>query len=301
MKNQVGTRAETRQYQTRFTGLAERVLGLCLSSHDQMCETAVEILFSMIHAEYVLNGKFNSIETEIFAKLDKLVCPLRCDHRHCILADNCQFTQRSNSTSDPAMRAYFVAQLRAVFEASPQIDTQFHSKVGTFLDEVELFIDLLVAVRDLPDSAEWRDERAAATYRLMDFIKRIGRTELYIRFTHQLVQGFAENREWLAAGLALKLHADLYAWELEGDVLDVFENGAVSLPAQSQFARKESLYYLVLDYLGESAATLSIILILIRSGGGIRNCTRGVPRVDTAASDHHLQSLALVRPLDASG
>lgn len=49
------------------------MLGLCLSSHDQMCETAVEILFSMIYAEYVLVGNFDAIETEIFAKLDKLV------------------------------------------------------------------------------------------------------------------------------------------------------------------------------------------------------------------------------------
>jgi dedicator of cytokinesis protein 3 len=40
-----------------------------------MCETAVEILFSMIYAEYVLDGKFESIKTEIFAKLDTLVSP----------------------------------------------------------------------------------------------------------------------------------------------------------------------------------------------------------------------------------
>lgn len=50
------------------------MLGLCLSSHDHMCDTAVEILFSMIHAEYVLIGNFDTIETEVFVKLDKLVC-----------------------------------------------------------------------------------------------------------------------------------------------------------------------------------------------------------------------------------
>jgi hypothetical protein len=30
----------------------------------------------MIYAEYVLNGSFNVIETEILAKLDKLVSPV---------------------------------------------------------------------------------------------------------------------------------------------------------------------------------------------------------------------------------
>ena len=71
------------QYQTRFTGLAEHVLFLCLSSHDQMCETAVEILFSMIYAEYVLVGNFDNIQTEIFAKLEKLVsCTPQRKSRH---------------------------------------------------------------------------------------------------------------------------------------------------------------------------------------------------------------------------
>jgi dedicator of cytokinesis protein 3 len=65
----------TVQYQTRLTNLGGRILGLCLSGHDAMCETAVEILFSMIYAEYVLDGKFESIQTEIFAKLDTLVSP----------------------------------------------------------------------------------------------------------------------------------------------------------------------------------------------------------------------------------
>lgn len=64
------------QYQTRFTGLAERVLSLCMSSHDETCQAAVEILFSMIYAEYISDGKFDTIETEVFSKLDKLVSSL---------------------------------------------------------------------------------------------------------------------------------------------------------------------------------------------------------------------------------
>lgn len=44
-----------------------------MSGHDETCRNAVEILYSMIYAEYVLNGSFNVIETEILAKLDKLV------------------------------------------------------------------------------------------------------------------------------------------------------------------------------------------------------------------------------------
>lgn len=153
------------------------------------------------------------------------------------------------------MRAYFVAQLRALFEASPKVDATFHTKVATFLDEVEIFIELLLAMRDLPETPEWKDERAAATYRLMQFVRRVGRDDLYIRFVHQLVRLNLETRDWLGAGLALKLHAEMYDWRLDGDVVDVFKEGKIDLQAQSQFARKESLYYHVIDYLGMCFAT----------------------------------------------
>lgn len=59
-------------YQTRFTGLGSKVLELCQSSHDALCETAVEILFSLIYAEYLLDKEGTSIETEVFVALDKL-------------------------------------------------------------------------------------------------------------------------------------------------------------------------------------------------------------------------------------
>jgi dedicator of cytokinesis protein 3 len=44
-----------------------------MSGHDETCRSAVEILFSMIYAEYVVDGRFDVIETEVLAKLDKLV------------------------------------------------------------------------------------------------------------------------------------------------------------------------------------------------------------------------------------
>jgi dedicator of cytokinesis protein 3 len=148
------------------------------------------------------------------------------------------------------MRAYFVTQLRAVFEASPSIDENFHAKVGVFLDEVELFIDLILAIRDLPDTPEWKEELVAATYRLMEFIKRVGRTDLYIRFVHQLFKITVDSQDWLGAGLALRLHAALYPWSREGDLVDAFEHGGIKLPVQTQFARRESLYYHAIDYFG---------------------------------------------------
>ncbi|ORX40680.1 hypothetical protein BD324DRAFT_654448 [Kockovaella imperatae] len=243
-------------YQTRFTSLAGRVLGLCLSSHDQLCETAVEILFSMIYAEYVLDGKFESIATDIFVKLDVLVSGYSCGRGFAHLDISPQFLDKGNSTlaSDPTMRAYFVAHLRSVFEASPEIDADFHVKVGNLLDEIELFIELLLDLRDIPDTTEWKDERSLAIYRLILFTQRVNREDLYTRFVHQLVRLNVDAQDWMGAGKALCLHADLHGWTLDKVLLEPFTSGSMSLPAQNAFARKESLYYHAIDYFAEAEA-----------------------------------------------
>lgn len=150
------------------------------------------------------------------------------------------------------MRAYFITQLRALYESKPSPNPTFATQFSTFLDEVELFIDLLLGVRDLPESVEWKDERASAIYRLMDFLKRLGRTELYIRFVHQLVGVNTEAKDWLAAGMARKMHAEAYEWSGEGGLVDAWKGADIKLPAQTQFARRESLYYHAIDYFGES-------------------------------------------------
>lgn len=156
------------------------------------------------------------------------------------------------------MRAYFVAQLRSVFETSPEIDSSFHNRVATFLDSLELFIDLLLSLRDIPETPEWKEERSTATYRLMQFTKQIGRQDLYSRFIHQLVDIAVDSRDWISAGLALKLHAECYEWKLGGSTVVNFDAGNITLPAQSEFARKEALLYHAVEFLGQLPNTFGV-------------------------------------------
>jgi dedicator of cytokinesis protein 3 len=148
------------------------------------------------------------------------------------------------------MRAYFVAQLRAVSDSSPHPDTTFQNKVGTFLESVELFIDLLLCLREIPEDQDWIPERILAYHRLMQFVLSIGRRDLYIRFTHQCIRLCLENNDHLRAGMAVKRHADLYDWAVVDDRLDVFQEGQIALPSQSSFDRKEALYYHAMGYFG---------------------------------------------------
>jgi len=120
----------------------------------------------MIVSEYHLSEHFNDIETELVNKLDSLFM--------------------SESKSDDISRAFFISQLRSLFESS-DVDEQLRQRVSDFLDSVDLFLELLMNVRELPEGDEFQDDRVIATLRLMNFIRRIGRDEIYIKYVHQLV------------------------------------------------------------------------------------------------------------------
>lgn len=120
----------------------------------------------MIVSEYHQSGSFNQIETELINKLDKLFM--------------------SDTRGDDISRAFFVSQLRHLFDSS-SLDDQLKTHVGEFLDSVDLFLELLLSVRELPEGEEYQDDRVIATLRLMNFIRRIGRDEMYIKYVHQLV------------------------------------------------------------------------------------------------------------------
>jgi dedicator of cytokinesis protein 3 len=56
-----------------------------------------------------------------------------------------------------------------------------------------------------------------------------------------------QSQNYVEAALTLKLHADLYDWDLNSFVPPMAD---LELPQQSHFVRKETLCLLILDYLG---------------------------------------------------
>ncbi|KAL0956056.1 hypothetical protein HGRIS_002226 [Hohenbuehelia grisea] len=217
-------------YQIYLNPLVSQVVNLCLSHHDQLRNNAVQILYSMIISEYEQSGNFDAIENELVNKLDSLFM--------------------SDSKGDDISRTFFISQLRHLFDGS-NVDDQLRERVASFLDSVDLFLELLLAVRDLPEGEEFADDRVIATLRLMNFIRRIGRDEIYIKYVHQLVNMHLQSQNYVEAALTLKLHSDLHEWDLTTFVAPMEDLG---LPQQSQFHRKETLCLLILDYLGKGKA-----------------------------------------------
>ena len=122
--------------------LVGHVVNLCLSHHDQLRSNAVQILYSMIVSEYQLSGNFDDIENELVNKLDNLYM--------------------SDRQGDDISRTYFITQLRRLFDSS-FVDEQLRQRVSNFLDSVDLFLELLLNVRALPEGEEFADDRVIAT------------------------------------------------------------------------------------------------------------------------------------------
>jgi dedicator of cytokinesis protein 3 len=96
----------------------------------------------MILTEYQQSGHFDDIENELVTRLDSLFM--------------------SDSKGDDLSGAFFVNQLRHLFDSS-EVDEQLRERVSNFLDSVDLFLELLLSVRALPDGEEFADERVIAT------------------------------------------------------------------------------------------------------------------------------------------
>lgn len=118
------------------------MVGLCLSHHEQLRNNAVHMLYCMIVSEYHQSSNFEEIENELVTKLDYL-----------FMAD---------TKTDDISGAFFVGQLRQLFESS-DVEDGLRERVGTFLDSVDMFLELLLTLRSLPEGDEFADERVIET------------------------------------------------------------------------------------------------------------------------------------------
>ncbi|EFP83337.2 hypothetical protein PGT21_031228 [Puccinia graminis f. sp. tritici] len=247
-------------YQVQFVpGFIEPLLELCLSHHDELRSNAVIVLYSVIVSEFNLNRDFTVIADEIIDKLDNLL--------------GSSPNENLSNQMDEMSRASFVGQLRALFDHSPIIDRQedpgqqgqqagieqaLKTQIDLFLDSLTQFLDLLLSIRNLPPGDEFIDDRVIGTLKLMSFIRNIGRSGIYIHYVHKLVNFHAAHGNFVEAGLALRLHADLHEWDLNS-IVDAMPG--LSLPKQTVFARKEALYFRILDFLSKGKAWESGIQI----------------------------------------
>ncbi|KAF1962944.1 hypothetical protein CC80DRAFT_434283 [Byssothecium circinans] len=205
-------------------GLVAPIVELCLSVHEGLRSVAIEVLQTMIVSEWTLSEDLSLIQAEMIDCLDHLF--------------------KSKHLTEAIMQKHFIRELIDLFEPLAQDpDEALLNAVKDLITTIDELLDLLVAVHSTEAVGEVF--HIMDTLHLMEFLKDMQKEDIYIRYVHQLVLLQADVSNFTEAGLALRLHAELYEWD-PTTIVDTLVDP--NFPAQTSFERKEQLYFQMIDY-----------------------------------------------------
>lgn len=218
-------------YQVQYVpSLVAPIVELCLSVHEGLRRTAVEVLQTMIASEWTLSEDLTVIQTEMIDSLDHFF--------------------KSRPLTESMLQRLFIGELLGRFAHLAEVpDEPLYAAVRELVGTLNEFLDLLVAVHGGDGSGQATN--IINRLRLMEFLRDMQKEEIFIRYVHQLAALQAESGNHAEAGLALRLHADLYDWDPTRHVKALAEP---TLPGYTHFERKEKIYFAMIKHFedGES-------------------------------------------------
>ncbi len=218
-------------YQVQYVpSLVAPIVELCLSVHEGLRGVAVEVLQTMIVSEWTLSDNLEVIQAEMIDCLDQLF--------------------KSKHLTESIIQKLFITEILHLFEPLASVEGHpLHLAIKDMIATIDEFLDLLVAVH----STEMTGEafHIMHTLKLMDFLRDMQKENIFIRYVHQLARIQVQSRNFVEAGLALRLHADLYLWDPTNNVA-ALENPP--LFEQTAFERKEVLYFDMIKHFEDGRA-----------------------------------------------
>ncbi|KAL2024335.1 hypothetical protein VTK56DRAFT_8817 [Thermocarpiscus australiensis] len=223
-------------YQVQYVPtLVGPIVELCLSVHEGLRRMAVEVLQTMIVSEWTLSEDLSVIQTEMIDCLDVYF--------------------KTKPLTESILQKLFVGELLDRFDPLSRIpDDPLYAALRELTDTVDVFLDLLVAVHSGDGSGEV--SHLIHRLRLMEFLRDMQKEDIFIRYVHQLANLQAEARNHAEAGLALRLHADLYDWDPLRTTPALQDP---EFPAQSHFERKERIYFDMIKHFEDGEAWSSAL------------------------------------------
>ncbi|KAF1991405.1 hypothetical protein K402DRAFT_450343 [Aulographum hederae CBS 113979] len=212
-------------YQVQYVpGLVAPIVELCLSVHEGLRSVATEVLQTMIVSEWTLSQDLSLIQAEMIDSLDQIF--------------------KTRSASDSMVQKLFIGDLIELFESSAHDpDEPLFAAVRGLVATVDELLDLLAAVHSTESIGEIF--HIMDTLKLMEFLKHVQREDIYIRYVHQLALLQSNTRNYTEAGLAVRLHAELYDWDTTTALESLTEP---EFPSQTAFERKEQLYFQMIKH-----------------------------------------------------
>ncbi|KAI0435866.1 SH3 domain-containing protein [Xylaria telfairii] len=223
-------------YQVQYVPtLVGPIVQLCLSVHEGLRKVAVEVLQTMIVSEWTLSEDLSVIQTEMIDCLDLFF--------------------KDQAMTESIMQKLFIRELLERFDSLSHIEGDpLYAALRELVETLDVFLDLLVAVH----SGDMNGEASNLTNRLelMEFLRDMHKEDIFIRYVHQLAtlqRGIGNHTE---AGLALRLHADLYDWDPTSITPALSEP---HFPEQSHFERKERIFFEMIKHFEDGEAWSSAL------------------------------------------
>ena len=213
--------------------LVSPIVELCLSVHEGLRNVAVRILQTMIISEWTLSEDLSVIQAEVINCLDSMF--------------------KTKNLAEGVSQKLFVTELLELFEniAHSPGDPLWQA-IKDMLAVVDELVELLGAVYSTDITEAFR---IMHTLRLMDFLKDMQKQDIYIRYVHQLADIQAKLHNNAEAGLALRLHADMYSW----DATALQPLTDPNFREQTSFERKEQIYFEMIKHFEEGASWVSAL------------------------------------------
>ena len=86
------------------------------------------------------------------------------------------------------------------------------SKVVEFSTDMTSLVLLLASMRDLPQGAEYDEERAYALTQLMTYLRQTQHADAYLKYAYKLSKMYEEAGQYTEAAYAVLLHAEMLDW-----------------------------------------------------------------------------------------
>lgn len=207
-------------YQVQYVpSLVGPIVQLCLSVHGGLRRVAVEVLQTMIVSEWTLSEDLSVIQTEMIDCLDLFF--------------------KDQAMTESIMQKLFIDELLQRFESLSHIESDpLYTALRELVATLDVFLDLLVAVHSGEASGE--ASNLMNRLELMEFLRDMNKEDIFIRYVHQLATLQRDMGNHTEAGLALRLHADLYSWDPAVITPALLEP---DYPEQSHFERKERIFF----------------------------------------------------------
>jgi hypothetical protein len=227
-----------------------QLLGLTQSPCGFVSKFGTDLYFELLRREYDPKKVFQSVERQTIDAVDSLVTKQTQEasmadkkHKNRALARDREHGGSAKDTveeSDEKVDKFvklFTKDLVMMFKEKEIVSERGpvdQAKALEFLSETQQLYEFLSNMAKYPDQPEYEVERTFSCHKLMAYLKKTNRDDLYQKYAHTLSDMHNKLNNFVEAGKSLMLHAELLRW--------IDDEDAVDFDGKYEGREKEKLY-----------------------------------------------------------